>query len=99
VETESKCIYFAGDTALFGDMKLYGELWDIDVAVLPIGDRFTMGPKHAARAVEMLRPSHVVPCHFNTFSFIQIDPEIFVAEVGSSAQVHVLAPGETFRLD
>ncbi len=98
VESEGTTVYFAGDTALFGDMKLFGDLWDIDLAVLPIGDRFTMGPRHAAMAVEWLRPEHVVPCHYGTFGSIDVDPQELVRLVGGAAKVHPLVPGETLEL-
>lgn len=98
VEAGGKALYFAGDTGLFGDMKLYGDLWKLDLAVLPVGDRFTMGPRHAAKAVELLRPRHVIPCHYGTFPIIRPDPTEFVQLVGSRADVHVLAPGESLDL-
>ena len=90
-------IYFAGDTALFGDMRLIGDE-GIDLAVLPIGDHYTMGPADAARAVEFVRPKAVIPCHYNTFPPIRQDPETFRAAVGKTAPgtaVVVLAPGES----
>jgi L-ascorbate metabolism protein UlaG (beta-lactamase superfamily) len=93
-------IYFAGDTALFGDMRLIGDE-GIDLAVLPIGDHFTMGPADAARAVEFLRPKAVIPCHYNTFPPIKQDPETFRAAVGKTSPgtaVVVLAPGETYTV-
>lgn len=65
----------AGDTALFGDMALIGELWDIDVALLPIGGHFTMGPRHAARAAELLRARAVLPIHHGTFPILAGTPE------------------------
>ena len=70
-------IYHAGDTALFGDMALIGELYSPDVAILPIGDRFTMGPEHASRAAEMIKPKCAIPCHFGTWEPIDIDPMRF----------------------
>lgn len=99
LECDGLTLYFAGDTALFGDMKLYGELWNIDWAALPIGDRFTMGPRHAAKAVELLRAKQVVPCHYATFPLIDTDPAELVQLVGSRAEVRVLAPGETWDLN
>ncbi|MDQ2651957.1 MAG: MBL fold metallo-hydrolase, partial [Chloroflexota bacterium] len=93
-------IYFAGDTALFGDMRLIGDE-GIDLAVLPIGDHFTMGPADAARAVEFLRPKAVIPCHYNTFPPIRQDPETFRAAAGKIAPetaVVVLAPGESHTI-
>jgi L-ascorbate metabolism protein UlaG (beta-lactamase superfamily) len=96
---DGKKIYLAGDTGLFGDMKLLGEE-NLDLAVLPIGDNFTMGPEDALRAVRMLSPKHVVPIHFNTFGVIQQDGAAWAARVASetSAKVHLLKPGETFTL-
>ena len=99
LEAEGKSLYFAGDTGLFGDMKLYGELWDLDLAVLPIGDRFTMGPAHAAKAVELLGASHVIPCHYGTWPLLLPDASTFVQAVGDRAKVHALAPGETLELN
>ncbi|GJM45358.1 MAG: UPF0173 metal-dependent hydrolase [Gemmatimonadota bacterium] len=98
LEADGRNLYFAGDTGLFGDMKLFGELWDLDLAVLPIGDRFTMGPAHAARAVDMLRAKHVIPCHYATFPIIEPDASRFVELAGDLAEVHALAPGERLEL-
>src|SRR5260370_12275335 len=63
-------VYHAGDTALFGDMKLIGELYKPDVALLPIGDHFTMGPRDAAHAIRFLGVKHVVPMHYAPFPFL-----------------------------
>jgi L-ascorbate metabolism protein UlaG (beta-lactamase superfamily) len=89
-------IYFAGDTCLFGDMKLIGEE-GIDVAVLPIGDTFTMGPTDAVRAVRFLEPKYVVPCHYNTFPPIKQDANQFkqLVEEQTSARCLPLQPGES----
>jgi len=94
--TDGKKIYLAGDTGLFGDMKLIGEE-GLDLAVLPIGDNYTMGPEDALRAVKMLTPKHVIPIHFSTWGLIQQDAEAWAARVASEtgAQVHVLKPGES----
>ncbi len=95
----SKAFYFAGDTALFGDMRLIGDE-GIDVAILPIGDHFTMGPADAARAAEFVGAKTIIPCHYNTFPPIRQDPEAFrakVAEQAPGATVVVLAPGESFE--
>ncbi len=92
-------LYNAGDTALFRDMELIGELHPIDVALLPIGDNYTMGPVDAAHAVKMLKPRYVIPMHYNTFPVIEQDPHAFarmVAEEGADCQV--LAPGEEWTL-
>lgn len=91
--------YFAGDTGLFGDMELIGDE-GLDLAVIPIGDNYTMGPADALRAVKMLRPKHVVPIHFDTFDVIQQDAEAWAEMVRkeTSTQVHVLKPGQDFSL-
>lgn len=90
---EGKTIYHAGDTSLFGDMRLIGERHEIDVAFLPIGDHFTMGPEDAAYATELLRPHLVVPVHYNTFPPIQQDPNVFKKLV-TQCEVTILQPGE-----
>lgn len=94
---EGKTIYHAGDTALFGDMQLIGQRNNIDVAFLPIGDNFTMGPKDAAYATELLKPKVVVPIHYNTFPPIKQDPNHF-KELVSTAEVQILQAGEMVRL-
>jgi L-ascorbate metabolism protein UlaG (beta-lactamase superfamily) len=94
-----RTFYFAGDTALFGDMRLIGEE-GIDVAILPIGDHFTMGPDDAARAAALVDAKTVIPCHYNTFPPIRQDPEVFrakVAERAPGSTVVILAPGESFE--
>ncbi|MDQ0214994.1 L-ascorbate metabolism protein UlaG (beta-lactamase superfamily) [Oikeobacillus pervagus] len=75
---EGKTIYHAGDTGLFSDMKLIGELHPIDLAFLPIGDNFTMGPEDAALAAKFLKAKKVVPVHYNTFPPIKQDPQKFL---------------------
>lgn len=75
---DGKTIYHAGDTGLFSDMKLIGDRHLIDIAFLPIGDNFTMGPDDAAYAAGLLQAKKVVPIHFNTFPLLQQDPETFV---------------------
>lgn len=94
-----KTIYFAGDTCLFSDMKLIGEE-GLDVAVIPIGDAFTMGPADAQRAVEFLQPRVVIPCHFNTFPPIAQDAGAFKREVEerTGARCLPLEPGESVDL-
>lgn len=94
---EDKTIYHAGDTAIFGDMELIGKLHPIDVAFVPIGDNFTMGPQDAAYAVELLNPKLAVPIHFNTFPPIEQDPETFKALVVRH-EVNVMKAGEAFEL-
>jgi L-ascorbate metabolism protein UlaG (beta-lactamase superfamily) len=96
---DGKKIYMAGDTGLFGDMRLIGEE-GIDVALLPIGDNYTMGPDDALRAVKLLQPKHVIPIHFNTFDLLKQDENSWAKRVQSEtgAQVHVLKPGESFTI-
>lgn len=89
-------IYFAGDTALFGDMKLIGEIYRPDIAFLPIGDRFTMGPDTAAIAARWLGVTQVVPMHWGTFPLLTGTPAALESALaGSGIQVLTLAPGET----
>ncbi|MGE0043995.1 MAG: metal-dependent hydrolase [Vicinamibacterales bacterium] len=89
-------IYFAGDTALFSDMKLIGELYKPDIAFLPIGDRFTMGPDTAAMAARWLGVKQVVPMHWGTFPLLTGTPDQLEAHLaGSGIEVLRLAPGET----
>lgn len=94
---EGKVIYHAGDTALFSDMKLLGDIHSIDVAFLPIGDNFTMGPEDAARAVEFLKPKEVIPIHYNTFPVIEQDPQEF-AKMVSFTSVRVMKSGDEFDI-
>jgi L-ascorbate metabolism protein UlaG (beta-lactamase superfamily) len=89
-----KVVYHAGDTGLFYDMKLIGDMNKIDLAFLPIGDNFTMGIDDAVKAVEFLGTRHVVPMHYDTFPIIQADPRQFARKVIGS-QVHILKPGES----
>ncbi len=94
-----KTIYFAGDTCLFSDMKLIGEE-GLDIAIIPIGDAFTMGPTDAQRAVAFLSPKVVIPCHFNTFPPITQDAGLFKREVEERTGVRCepMKPGETIDL-
>lgn len=93
LKIEGASVYHAGDTALLSDMQLLKG--QVDVACLPIGDNFTMGPDDAARAVEMIAPKTVVPMHYNTFDVIKQDPQRFAKSVGSQAEVVILEPGQT----
>jgi L-ascorbate metabolism protein UlaG (beta-lactamase superfamily) len=90
-------IYLACDTGLFSGMALIGEE-GIDLAVLPIGDNFTMGPDDALRAVKMIKPKHVIPVHYNTWGLIAQDAPAWAARVEKEtpAKAHVLKPGESF---
>ncbi len=94
---DNKKIYLAGDTGLFGDMRLIGEE-GVTLAVIPIGDNYTMGPADALRAVKLLEPQHVIPIHYNTFDLIKQDAEGWAATVHTEtpARVHILQPGENF---
>jgi L-ascorbate metabolism protein UlaG (beta-lactamase superfamily) len=86
-----KRLYHSGDTSLLLDMQLLQG--QVDVALLPIGDNFTMGPEDAARAVEFIRPRTVIPMHYDTWPLIAQDPEAFRGLVGDRAEVVVLKPG------
>ncbi|MFD3445323.1 metal-dependent hydrolase [Microbacteriaceae bacterium 4G12] len=95
--SEGKTIYHAGDTALFSDMKLIGARHDIDLAFLPIGDNFTMGPEDAALAADWIGAKIVVPIHYNTFPVIGQNPSEFVALLKENVG-KVLEPGESITL-
>lgn len=90
-------VYHAGDTAIFGDMKLIGEIYRPDVVCLPIGDVFTMGPKEAAYAIRLLGAKHVIPIHYATFPMLTGTPEELRAAAKDVAglEIHALKPGET----
>ncbi|WNF22012.1 metal-dependent hydrolase [Mesobacillus jeotgali] len=94
---EGKTVFHAGDTGLFSDMKLIGERHPIDLAFLPIGDNFTMGPEDAALAAEFLDAKQVVPIHFNTFPPIKQDPHAFVKMLKKNKGT-VLEAGEAIEL-
>jgi len=89
-------IYLACDTGLFGDMSLIGEE-GLDVAAIPIGDNYTMGPDDAIRAVKLLKPKMVIPIHYNTFDLIAQDPVAWAkrVEAQTNTKVHILKPGES----
>jgi L-ascorbate metabolism protein UlaG (beta-lactamase superfamily) len=86
-------VYHCGDTALFSDMKLLGEIYRPEIAMIPIGDRYTMGPELASRAAEMIRPKVAIPIHYNTWPPIAVDPARFKP---AGVSVKVLRPGETW---
>jgi L-ascorbate metabolism protein UlaG (beta-lactamase superfamily) len=88
-------IYFAGDTNAFGDMSLIGRIYAPDVAVLPIGDHFTMGPREAAVAIELLGVIRCVPCHYGTFPVLVGTPDELRALVPAGVEVLAPEPGET----
>lgn len=97
VSGDGKTIYHAGDTALFGDMKLIGEIYKPDVALLPIGGFFTMSPKEAAVAAKMIGAKHTIPMHFGTFPPIEQDPEE-LKRLAENTSVEVLTPGQEFEI-
>ena len=96
---QNRKVYLAGDTGLFYDMRLIGEE-GIDVAVLPIGDNYTMGPDDALRAVKLIEPTAVIPIHYNTFDVIAQDPHAWADRVQAetAAEPVVLKPGESYIL-
>lgn len=90
-------IYFAGDTCVFGDMALIARLYEPKIAVLPIGDHFTMGPREAAAALELLGNPECVPCHFGTFPLLRGTPQE-LAQLAPEATVHRLEPGDVLTI-
>ncbi|HEX7255916.1 MAG TPA: metal-dependent hydrolase [Gaiellaceae bacterium] len=89
-------LYFAGDTCVFGDMQLIGRIYEPDVAILPIGDHFTMGPREAAVALELLAVKRCVPCHYGTFPLLTGTPD----QLRELTDVELLTPepGETITV-
>ena len=100
VEYGDKRLYFAGDTGLFGDMRLIGELNAPDLALLPIGDNFTMGIDDAVVAASFLKARQVIPFHYNTWPLIEADPQVFREKVEreTDATCIILQPGERHTL-
>lgn len=95
---DGKTIYHAGDTGLFYDMKLIGEMNEIDLAFLPIGDNFTMGVTDAVKAVEFLNPKKVVPIHYKTWPVIDTEPTDFADKLkGTSTEVVIIKPGKSLE--
>jgi L-ascorbate metabolism protein UlaG (beta-lactamase superfamily) len=94
-------VYHSGDTAVFGDMGLIGELYEPELALLPIGDFYTMGILEATKAVELLGVSRVIPMHYNTFDVIRQDPGEFKDSVSkkTGSEAIVLNPGESYTLE
>ena len=92
---DGRAIYFAGDTCLFGDMRLIGELYKPEIAFLPIGDRFTMDPAAAAKACEFLGVRQVVPMHWGTFPLLTGTPAELKKMVPRGVDVLELKPGQT----
>ncbi len=97
---EDRWIYNTGDTCAFSEMAWVGEDYAVDLALMPIGDCFTMGPAEAVRAARMIRPRLTLPLHYNTFPPIELDPEAWMRQMQAAGmQARVLAPGETFVQD
>jgi L-ascorbate metabolism protein UlaG (beta-lactamase superfamily) len=95
IEIGGRTIYHAGDTSLFLDMELIGRRFAIDIALLPIGDNYTMGIDDAVMAVEMLKPKLTIPMHYNTFPPIEIDPREFEVKMKAKGfAASILKPGE-----
>jgi L-ascorbate metabolism protein UlaG (beta-lactamase superfamily) len=90
-------LYFAGDTCVFGDMQLIGRIYEPDVAILPIGDHFTMGPREAAVALELLGVRRCVPCHYGTFPILTGTPQR-LRELAPDVEVLAPEPGETIEV-
>lgn len=94
-------VYLAGDTALTYDMRLIGEVGGVDLAILPVGDNYTMGPEDAIMAAQFVKAKHVLPCHYNTFPWIAIDVEQFARKLQRETGIDctVLAVDESLTLE
>ena len=95
---DGKVVYFAGDTCVFGDMQLIGRIYEPDLAVLPIGDHYTMGPREAAVAIELLGVKRVVPCHWGTFGLLTGTPEAVAELAPKDVTIERIEPGESVTL-
>lgn len=95
-----KVVYFAGDTALFSDMQLIGHKDQLDYALLPIGDNYTMGLEDAAMAAQLLNARHIIPIHYNTWPIINQDVRHYkeITEAMSRAEVHIVEPGQSLEM-
>ncbi len=101
INMDGFCLYHAGDTGLFGDMELIGRRNFIDLAMIPIGDNYVMGPEDAAYACKLLKAKEVIPMHFNTFPEINQDVSEFISllkENAPEAKCIPMKPGETYEL-
>ncbi|MDF1538181.1 MAG: metal-dependent hydrolase [Candidatus Thorarchaeota archaeon] len=101
VKLPSGTFYHPGDTGLFYDMKLFGELYDIDLFFVPIGSYYVMGIKEAVKATELVGPKVVIPMHFDTFPAIAANPKQFYQKVTDKGKtkVEIMKPGETKEID
>lgn len=98
---DGRTFYHAGDTGLFYDLSLIGELYQPEIAMLPIGDHYVMGPREAAKACQLLKPKVVIPMHYGTFPLLTGTPEAFgkhLQEMAPEVELKVLNPGETVKL-
>jgi L-ascorbate metabolism protein UlaG (beta-lactamase superfamily) len=91
-------LYFAGDTCVFGDMQLIGRIYSPDVAVLPIGGHFTMDPREAGVALELLGTKRCIPCHYGTFPLLKGTPEELEQEAPPGVEILAIQPGETITV-
>jgi L-ascorbate metabolism protein UlaG (beta-lactamase superfamily) len=93
------CFYHAGDTTVFGDMALIADLYSPELAMLPIGDHYTMGPREAALAIKLLRVKHVIPMHWGTFPVLTGTPDALISETRGLAglTIYRIEPGDTVR--
>ena len=101
VGAEGKLVYHMGDTAIFGDLRLIGEIYRPDVALVPIGGFYTMGPTEAAKAMALLRPRYAIPMHYGTWPIISQSPEEFAKALRRAAprvKPIIIKPGESFEL-
>ena len=98
VAMDGKTVYHAGDTGLSMEMQLIGEMYRPDIAFLPIDGYYTMTPRLAARAVELLKVPRVVPIHYDTFPHIRSSPQEFRQRVGDASEVIILQPGESVEI-
>ena len=97
VDAEGTRIYFAGDTCVFGDMQLIGRIYEPELVVLPIGDHFTMGPKEASVALELLGARRCLPCHYGTFPLLHGTPDQ-LRDLAPGVEILAPAPGETVEV-
>jgi len=93
--SEGPVLYHAGDTCVFGDMRLIAELYKPEIAMLPIGGHFTMDPKEAALAVKLLEPKTVLPVHWGTFPLLTGTPQELASKTGTGVKVENWSPGDT----
>lgn len=100
-KVDGKTVYHMGDTGYFSTLQFLSEFYDIDILMVPIGSRFTMGPSEAAYASTVVQPKYAIPMHYNTFPMIEQDPERFrkfVNRASADIEVKILDPGQVFAL-